>query len=989
MRRATICGLRLVVGGVLLATLGGCPTGVETLQYIAGGTGEPMVFGGEALVNVLTPVSDLSLTGGTQVDLNWQAFATSRTSVVNVIIDEDQDPGNDNETTAFSNLPLSESNALVDTSRLKRGTYYLGVLLIEVGEIQAFGYAPGRIIVDQRPTLYFNQTAQLGATPPVYSARESLRLDRTDQANPRFNVSWQMCDPDSTNTVEILLDGDDTPNGNEILLFSSTATQDADGCSSDEFTFDLPTMTFEAGTYRILALVSDGANSFPFYAPGSIRLLARLAGLKDLRDLALPTSRLAGAVFEGFNPRDNAGSFVTSITDIDNDGFDDFIVLAQFAKPRYLFGSSRTGVGEAYLIYGRPDPFSGALSLNSVGTLVRGEMYQGPPETVDPIRPGRGITSFAVLSDWDRDGVREMAFGVPFVDSVSIGGFLRSASGSDQAPLDADGYFRSGAVVIAAGSTLRPDLGFPGGNVFNLSEFGTIAHKAISCTGCGSDATEAPAGCGCPEGFYGPKSPAPLPGCLETYYHGHLRDVVGTPNFGSVRLGCRLSSLTFGDQFGETISAWDFDSIVMAAPNRDPLTSTLAATANVPGAGVISVFYCDVKGGWYPWDNAQAPPAAAAEGYAGSAPPDGAGARIPHGGPYHYTIDDVDPNTNRGRGPGFRVDRDDSAPCLLEYDSRLSTPERTVRFWSSLPGARLSNAKGLRDFNADGLVDLVIGAPLAHQGAGACYIIFGRPRDMIMGGELQIEELSLGMNVSDDPRAVRIFDGIQLVGAPGERLGQSQDDAGDFNADGLGDVLIGSPLLNNRKGGAAVFFGAREIASLTQTEIPMAELPSRGLGVIFEGQDEGDLAGARVAGAGDIDRDGTTDILIAAPNRSVRLDLDGDGVLDIDRTECGVVYLVYGAPDLLTRATPGNEPGRLSLAYIGTTYLPGAMFIGRNSGDHLGAGLGIQGDRTFGIASAGDSNGDGKRDLLLGAVDASPRDRAKAGEVYLIYGQGE
>ena len=124
-------------------------------------------------------------------------------------------------------------------------------------------------------------------------------------------------------------------------------------------------------------------------------------------------------------------------------------------------------------------------------------MYQGPPETVDPIRPGRGITSFAVLSDWDRDGVREMAFGVPFVDSVSIGGFLRSASGSDQAPLDADGYFRSGAVVIAAGSTLRPDLGFPGGNVFNLSEFGTIAHKAISCTGCGSDA-EGPAGCGCP-----------------------------------------------------------------------------------------------------------------------------------------------------------------------------------------------------------------------------------------------------------------------------------------------------------------------------------------------------------------------------------------------------------------------------------------------------------------------------------------------------------
>ncbi len=983
MRQATICGLRLAVGGVLLAALTGCPTGVETLQYIAGGTGEPTVLRGEALVNVLTPVSDLSLTGGTQVDLNWQAFATSRTSVINVIVDEDQDPNNDNEITAFSNLALSEDNALIDTSRLARGTYYLGVLLIEVGEIQAFGYAPGRIIVDQRPTLYFNQTAQLGATPPVYSARESLRLDRTDQVNPRFNVSWEMCDPDSTNTVEVLLDGDDTPNGNEILLYSSTAAQDADGCASDEFTFDLPTMTFEAGTYRILALVSDGVNSFPFYAPGSIRLLSRLAGLKDLRDLALPTSQVAGAVFEGFNPRDNAGSFVTSITDIDNDGFDDFIILAQFAKPRYLYSSERTGIGEAYLIYGRSDSFSGAVSLNSVGTLVRGEVYEGPPEYPTPIRPSRGITSFTVVSDWDQDGVREFAFGVPFVDSLSVGGYVVSASGLNLAPLDVNGYFRTGAVIVAAGSSLRPDLGFPGGNVFNLAEFGTVGHVARSCTICGFDDA-----CACQEGFYGPKSPAPLNGCLDTKFHQHIVDIQGTPNSGSVRLGCRFSSVEFGDQFGETVSAWDFDSLIMTAPNRDPVSSTITALEHIPGAGVISVFYCDVKDGFYPWTNIQAPQANAATGYAGSAASGGT-ALLPHGGPYHYNIDDISPLDKLSRGAGYFVDQDDAEPCEQVSDAHLSTPDRTVRFWTSLPGARLSNAKGLRDFNADGLIDLVIGAPLAHQGAGGCYIIFGRLRDLIMGGELQIEELSLGMNASNDPQAVRIFDGIQLVGSPGERLGQTQDDAGDFNADGFGDVVIGSPLLNNRQGGAAVFFGAREIASLTQTEIPMAELPSRGLGVIFEGEDEGDFAGARVAGAGDIDRDGTTDILIAAPNRSVRLDLDGDGVLDIDRTECGVVYLVYGAPDLLTRATPGNEPGRLALAYIGTEHLPGAMFIGRNSGDHLGAGLGLQGDRTFGIASAGDANGDGKRDLLLGAVDASPRDRAKAGEVYLIYGEGE
>jgi hypothetical protein len=226
----------------------------------------------------------------------------------------------------------------------------------------------------------------------------------------------------------------------------------------------------------------------------------------------------------------------------------------------------------------------------------------------------------------------------------------------------------------------------------------------------------------------------------------------------------------------------------------------------------------------------------------------------------------------------------------------------------------------------------------------------------------------------------RIFDGIRIVGSPGERLGESQDDAGDFNNDGFADVVMGSPLLNNRQGGAGVFFGSRDVINLTREEIPFSELPERGLGVIFVGENEGDLAGARVRSAGDIDGDGNDDILIAAPNRSVRLDIDLDGTIEIDRTNCGVVYLVYGSPDLV---------GTISLSLIGTERLPGAMFIGRNSGDQLGAGIGEQEDRSIGIAAAGDVDGDGAGDLLLGSVAASPRNRARAGEAYLLYGAGQ
>ena len=244
---------------------------------------------------------------------------------------------------------------------------------------------------------------------------------------------------------------------------------------------------------------------------------------------------------------------------------------------------------------------------------------------------------------------------------------------------------------------------------------------------------------------------------------------------------------------------------------------------------------------------------------------------------------------------------------------------------------------------------------------------------------MQLEELALPMNGPDSSQE-RIFNGIRVVGSPNERLGQSQDDAGDFNNDGLADVLIGSPLLNSRQGGAAVFFGSRDAINLTQEEIPFTELPERGLGVIFVGEEYGDLAGARVATAGDVNGDGNDDILIAAPNRSVRLDGDLDGTVEIDRTECGVVYLIYGSPDLT---------GTISLSLIGTEQLPGAVFIGRNSQDQLGAGLGEHGDRSFGIASGGDVNGDGFGDILLGSVTASPRDCARAGEAYLLYGAGD
>jgi hypothetical protein len=119
-----------------------------------------------------------------------------------------------------------------------------------------------------------------------------------------------------------------------------------------------------------------------------------------------------------------------------------------------------------------------------------------------------------------------------------------------------------------------------------------------------------------------------------------------------------------------------------------------------------------------------------------------------------------------------------------------------------------------------------------------------------------------------------------------------------------------------------------------------------GADAVLDGVVEGDRAGGAVAGAGDVDGDGIPDLLIGADR------VDGSG------TSAGAVYIV-----------PGASRGGFTL---GTR---GSVIVGTTAGDHAGQA----------VAGAGDTDGDGYDDILIGAPQHSGGG-ARGGAVALFRG---
>ncbi|MBL8496485.1 hypothetical protein ABF87_03525 [Nitrosomonas sp. JL21] len=235
------------------------------------------------------------------------------------------------------------------------------------------------------------------------------------------------------------------------------------------------------------------------------------------------------------------------------------------------------------------------------------------------------------------------------------------------------------------------------------------------------------------------------------------------------------------------------------------------------------------------------------------------------------------------------------------------------------------------DVNGDGFGDLIVGASAFSAVGGrldSAYVIFGRA-----------EAVSIPLDLSN----LSGSDGFRMQGLNlGEDLGHFISSTGDFNGDGYGDIIIGSPMDES----CYLIFGKKSGFD--------AVLNLQGLSADQGLRLNGAGLGNTVSSAGDINGDGLDDLIIGADDVSLN-DSNPDSS-----------YVVFGTE------RPFNAP--LDLANLDGNN--GFRLDGSAEGD--GAG--------FSVSSAGDINGDGLDDLIIGAPDADSNG-VSAGSSYVVFGR--
>ena len=324
----------------------------------------------------------------------------------------------------------------------------------------------------------------------------------------------------------------------------------------------------------------------------------------------------------------------------------------------------------------------------------------------------------------------------------------------------------------------------------------------------------------------------------------------------------------------------------------------------------------------------------------------------------------IDPDAGESFGAVFNIHDNalDPPDITAENGLQITVPEITEPGpFSGVEGHAVAAAG---DVNNDGYGDLIIGAPhhvYDGQYNGVVYVLYGGPDGVVANNDGTALDLGAVEGLTAEQGFVIVSDESD------EGFGAMVASVGDINNDGVEDVAIGTLNHQEEPGRIYIMFGANNMGHpgfdgdvhSSDWANQDAESPLTALGFVVTGltPTTSFIDYYAVASAGDVNGDNILDVMVSKSS-----------VFTLETDDPDEVYVIFGK-DSQNGDYFGNE--------FDVRELDGS------NGFQI---IGPQARNIKTVAPAGDVNGDGCDDIVLGSpYSADPN--VDMGEAYVVYGR--